>query len=537
MPPEHVTHLAEGRRGWGIPAGERQRQVAEQPRASQAAAADDDAVAPGGLDHPEGVRGLPDVAVAEHGDGGDGGPERGDRRPVRSAGVVLLCRAGVERDRGRPLVLGDAARVDERAQAAVDADPQLHRDGCGAGAADRGAHDVAEQGAAHGQRSPAALPRHLGHRATEIEVDVVGALLPGEEPGGLADRPRLGAVQLDRPHRLVVGEAGQAEGLGVALGKAARSDHLADEQAAGFERPAQPPERRVGDARHRRQHHRRPHPQGADAQRGPGDVPVGVPVKGHGVWAHRSVIAIPRSASSVRSSGSDSPITVPWLPSIPVTKGAPYPSIVHAPATVSGSPVAMYASISASDGLPKCTTVSATPDVRRPLPRSMTAWPEVRTPDRPRCSRHQARAWSADAGLPRTSPSISSRESHPTTSGAGWPGSVAPWSRRAIAAALRSASMRADSPVESPATPSSATPLTMTSGSRPAARSRARRAGEAEARTRRRMGTPASLARVAIRSAPRAPIACRAWTCRPPTPRSSWPTGWSGSAGRPRRGG
>ena len=65
------------------------------------------------------------------------------------------------------------------------------------------------------------------------------------------------------------------------------------------------------------------------------------PADGHGVCAHRSVMAMPRSARSVRSSGRDRPITVPWLPSIPVTKGAPYPSMVHAPATASGSPVAM----------------------------------------------------------------------------------------------------------------------------------------------------------------------------------------------------
>ena len=48
--------------------GERRRQVAEQPRPAQAAAADDDAGGTGLLDHPQRVGGLPDVAVAEHRD-------------------------------------------------------------------------------------------------------------------------------------------------------------------------------------------------------------------------------------------------------------------------------------------------------------------------------------------------------------------------------------------------------------------------------------------------------------------------------------
>lgn len=48
----------------------------------------------------------------------------------------------------------------------------------------------------------------------------------------------------------------------------------------------------------------------------------------------------PSPASSLRSSGSDSPMTVPGSPSTRSTNQPPRPSMVNAPATVSGSPLA-----------------------------------------------------------------------------------------------------------------------------------------------------------------------------------------------------
>ena len=65
-------HRAPPRRGAGSVADrgprERRGQVAEQPGTAQAAAADDDTVGAGLLDHPQRVGRLPDVAVAEHRD-------------------------------------------------------------------------------------------------------------------------------------------------------------------------------------------------------------------------------------------------------------------------------------------------------------------------------------------------------------------------------------------------------------------------------------------------------------------------------------
>ena len=58
------------------------------------------------------------------------------------------------------------------------------------------------------------------------------------------------------------------------------------------------------------------------------------------IYRHRSVMATPSPASIRRSSGRDSPITLPGSPSMPSTNGAPRPSMLNAPAIASGSPVA-----------------------------------------------------------------------------------------------------------------------------------------------------------------------------------------------------
>jgi acetyl-CoA carboxylase carboxyltransferase component len=59
------------------------------------------------------------------------------------------------------------------------------------------------------------------------------------------------------------------------------------------------------------------------------------------VGVRRSCQARPSSRTSSRSSGRETPTTVLGSPSIAVTYGPPKPSIVKAPATASGSPVAM----------------------------------------------------------------------------------------------------------------------------------------------------------------------------------------------------
>ena len=59
-------------------------EIAEQPRPAEAAAPDDHPVATGGPHHRHGVRGLPDVAVAEHRDRRDVRLELADGVPRAS---------------------------------------------------------------------------------------------------------------------------------------------------------------------------------------------------------------------------------------------------------------------------------------------------------------------------------------------------------------------------------------------------------------------------------------------------------------------
>ena len=70
--------------------------------------------------------GLPDVAVAEHRDA-DVALQGGDRGPVGVAGVGLLGRTPVQRDRRATRLLGDPAGVQEGLMIMVDADPGLDR--------------------------------------------------------------------------------------------------------------------------------------------------------------------------------------------------------------------------------------------------------------------------------------------------------------------------------------------------------------------------------------------------------------------------
>ena len=156
----------------------------------------------------------------------------------------------------------------------VDALAHLDGDRDVLGGADGRAHDVAEQHPAPRQRRAAALAGHLGHRAAEVEVDVarVGEVLVDQHLDRPADGRRVDAVELDGERVLLVGgRADHPQRLRVALDQRAGGDHLADVEA-GAELAAQRPERRVGDAGHRREHHggvdgERPEPQRRERRR------------------------------------------------------------------------------------------------------------------------------------------------------------------------------------------------------------------------------------------------------------------------------
>ncbi len=125
--------------------------------------------------------------------------------------------------------------------------------------------------------------------------------------------------------------------------------------------------------------------------------------------------------------------------------------------------------------MPNRTVVAAIAAARWPVAALITQCPVTRVPLRPDISRQRATASATEAGLPSARPSRSSSESQPITS--------PPASPAATAAALAWASRPASSAGEAAENAVSSTPLTMTSGSSPAARSTASLAGEAEART------------------------------------------------------
>ena len=172
--------LAQRGQGQALDAGHRRGEVGEQPGATETAPPDLDAGAAGALHHGHRVAGLPDVAVAEHGDV-DPIDELGDDVPVGMTGVGLLDGARMETDGGGAGLLSDVGDVAPRGVPLIDADAGLdgHRHAVPVAGADGGGDDLAHEPGLPGQDSPAALARDLGHRASEVEVDVGGAVTGG----------------------------------------------------------------------------------------------------------------------------------------------------------------------------------------------------------------------------------------------------------------------------------------------------------------------------------------------------------------------
>ncbi len=150
---------------------------------------------------------------------------------IRLAGVHLLRRAGVERERGR-------ARVDElRADLQAGARPvrkaaaHLHRDRKRDRIRDR-LDDRARAGRLlQAVRTGAGL-RHLAHGAAEVDVDDVRARVL-DHPRSLGHDAGLRAEDLHRERMLVGGDAQVPERALVLVGEAGAADHLrADEPGA-----------------------------------------------------------------------------------------------------------------------------------------------------------------------------------------------------------------------------------------------------------------------------------------------------------------
>ena len=247
----------------GRHAGDAVDQLGQQPGVALGAARDHHGARARRVEHFLGARAVGDVAGGHHGDV-DEVDEFGRQGVVGPAGVHLLCRAGVERDRLGTRVDQLWAEHEAVARAVAHAGPQLDRHGDGDGLGDR-ARDGDRHVVVVERRGARAGLRDLAHRAAEVDVDDVGA-------GGLAharglgDRGRIRSEDLHREGMLVAGDAQVAERARVAVREAAGRDHLRAHEARA-EAASLPPEGLHGDSRHRREHDARGNLHLADLER------------------------------------------------------------------------------------------------------------------------------------------------------------------------------------------------------------------------------------------------------------------------------
>jgi hypothetical protein len=103
------------------------------------------------------------------------------------------------------------------------------------------------------QSRASAVARHFGHRAAEVEINVISAVFFYEHPDSFAGVDRINRVQLNRARHFVDVVFNNAHGFWVTLDESPGCHHLRNiEAAAVFS--TEPPERFVGDAGHWRKH-------------------------------------------------------------------------------------------------------------------------------------------------------------------------------------------------------------------------------------------------------------------------------------------
>ena len=215
--PQHRAHLRHRGVRYRRPVTESVRELAEQPRTSQAPPTDDHACAAGRLHHVDGVLGGPDVPVAQHWQRIEILDQVPDRLPVGLSGIHLLRSTCVKCDPLHALVRSDPRRITVCEVLVVD--PFAHLDGHrpAVGVAHGRSHDGSEQVEFPGQRRSPTLARDFGDRTSHVEVDVVGHVVVGDHAHGPAHDVGIDAVQLDRARRLLVTERAHRKGLRVAL--------------------------------------------------------------------------------------------------------------------------------------------------------------------------------------------------------------------------------------------------------------------------------------------------------------------------------
>ena len=231
------------RRRRGRPAGERRRDLSDQPGTARGGPADHHPRGPRFRQAGAGAGEVGHVAVGDHRDRYRL-RHRPDRGPVGGAGVELLPGPSVDRDGIEPQALGAGGEVGGVATRIVPAETHLdrhrHRDRPAHGGEQAGrVVEVAHQGRARGD------PGHDLGRAAHVHVDHVGA--PGlREPRGLGHRPRLAAGELDHV-QIDPGARRAQDRLAGAAGEFACRHHLGD-HGIGPAAAGDPAHVQVGDA-------------------------------------------------------------------------------------------------------------------------------------------------------------------------------------------------------------------------------------------------------------------------------------------------
>ena len=86
-------------------------EVSEQPRPTEASAANDDTIAPRFVDHPFGILATPDIAISKDGNIGDFRLQRSNGIPVRVSRIVLSRCASVQTYRRNSDIGRDTCRL------------------------------------------------------------------------------------------------------------------------------------------------------------------------------------------------------------------------------------------------------------------------------------------------------------------------------------------------------------------------------------------------------------------------------------------
>ena len=135
----------------------------------------------------------------------------------------------------------------------VDSLAHLHGDRDIARRTHRTLDDFAEQAELPRESGTAPFAGDLGHRASEIQVDVIGAVFGDEHGHGLGDRLRIDTVQLNAAQLFGLVVLDEAHARRSALDKSAARDHFAHVQT-GAELAAEASECGVRDSGHRGEH-------------------------------------------------------------------------------------------------------------------------------------------------------------------------------------------------------------------------------------------------------------------------------------------